>query len=350
MGLCINKQKVYPDDIKTILLPYSSNRELVIICDHEFRIIHCNRKTSSTLGYPNKELIGRFIWNILSETDKERYKEIFSITDVSIKKIIRIQTKDAKFLNALYKVEKYDKCYNIVLIPFDTPFNPHIPQMYSKYINVENSTAFNIESQEKCVCMRIGMLHENTLIQKFSSSKLLTHLQSILFLMNKDILREFSEYMYISIPEDLHFYISFNVKFKRLYKKFASLSYTVATRSVRDINNYFELKNIPISVSASLSIGTISYGVINNRSFQIFGPVKKHANDLFTFCDKNSIIMSEDLYELMQEENTHTQVHVDINELTNMSPFYRCKVDIEENEYKNMSTNKILMKFLNITA
>ena len=80
----------------------------------------------------------------------------------------------------------------------------------------------------------------------------------------------------------------------------------------------------------------------------ICGPVKEEVDNLFRHVATDSIILSEDLYTLLQEDNTHTELDIDISELADMSPFIRCKVKKESMEYVNISAKGVLMKFLNL--
>jgi hypothetical protein len=118
--------------------------------------------------------------------------------------------------------------------------------------------------------------------------------------------------------------------------------------SIRQINEFLSFKQIALRMSASIAIGSLNYGLLNYQYFHICGDVKDEVDELFEYVDEDSIILSESIHELILEENTHTHLEVDVNELTKMSPFIRCKISMEMAEYENLSANKILMKFLNI--
>ena len=59
-------------------------------------------------------------------------------------------------------------------------------------------------------------------------------------------------------------YILLNTDFLKDYRKFASLSYTIATKLCREINDFLFLKSIKLRVSCSIATGELSYGILNN--------------------------------------------------------------------------------------
>ena len=122
----------------------------------------------------------------------------------------------------------------------------------------------------------------------------------------KDIVAEHQSYVYLSIPETFHMYLLIHTDFVKHYRKYASLSYTIAIDAVRQINEFLSLKQTSVRISCSIAIGSLNYGVFNNQYFHICGIVKDEVDELFKYTDKDSVIVSESLHEILLEENTHT--------------------------------------------
>lgn len=375
MGICNSgNYRVYPERYveenkqNSMIFSYQDKIALLMTCDKDFQIVNVNYNVLSSLNYTKQEIIGNYIWSIMPFEDRKHHTPIFlsgkdnhKVIPVSILqeklealnskiRIARVIRKDKTFINAFINVKYSDshKEYYIRMVPLDITMNPHIPYQMNKYLN--NNSKCVIETQNDVLCMKIGFVDEQKSIKIATSGDILTHLQTIYFLLNKDVFAEFYDYMYVQIPENLGIYILFNLKFMRQYSKFASMAYNIAVKSIKIINNYFKLKDIKLRISCALSYGNLSYGVLNNRSFQSFGFTKTICDSLLCKTTEDSFIMCEDTYELITEENTLTQLNVDLKESANMSDFIRCNIQYENNNSgeNNLSANNVLMKFLRL--
>jgi hypothetical protein len=63
------------------------------------------------------------------------------------------------------------------------------------------------------------------MIKKLSGNDVLLKLQTIYFLLIKELLSEYAEYIYLCDPIDLSIYILFNMKFMKKYNNYATLAY-----------------------------------------------------------------------------------------------------------------------------
>ena len=346
MGICSSKSVVYPENqINTTDFSYNTNDEYVIKCDKEYRIIFTNTKLCSTLGYEQKALISNYIWKLFTEQDIQNYKKIIqSGLKGMTPTILTLVRKNSTHINVLYFVRQVNDIYIIKCIDLKTTINPHIPYEFQSYMYSKYSNQFITNSNSDVICIRLGMIHINNI----NMMDIQTYLQSIRFLLLKDVLYEHKNYIYVSLPETFHMYIVLQTTFVKQYRKAVSLSYTIAMDSVNKINDFLSLKGVTLRISCSIAQGNLTYGLLNNQYFHICGQVKDEADDLFKYVNDSSIILSETIHESLLSENTHTSMHIDINDLSNMRPFIRCMIDKEFAEHKKLTANQLLMKFLNM--
>ncbi len=301
----------------------------IINCDDEQNIISCNQNTLILLNYSLNDLIGKHITILMSSLLTLVHKKMFKmIKERDNNQIDKLKPKIRNHKNNLRHFYIYDSLQHPILCSVDVKINkdltttvilekieqylsPLVPQKYLKFINSDSS--FNIDEYNNVICIMMDIANSTEICNQLTPSGIALIYHNIYKIASIDISTLYYPYAYIHETCGDSLFIIVNAEY---IKKFDILAATIALKIASEIqekiDKYLEsYTNFNLYLRCGISMGNIAGGVIDGKTFRVFGSTVHLANRLENKCEKSEFLIDTNMKKKIEKEiNIHSNQYL----------------------------------------
>lgn len=306
-----------------------------IECDAQFNIIQYEKNLDTILSYDNNELIGKPITVLMSPFIAslhiqwfERLKNIkcpFQMEIVS-KKLKRTMTNIStriaifnKYDDPIFCNLSVDINFNKVLVQLFIPNEIYktpilldtIPIEYQAYIGQNKIIT---HSYENIVCVMLDLANSTEYAFKNGENEIAV-LLTIFYQKTFKLICKYHPYIYIhEICGDAIFIVA-NAPFMttHIIKSIHYITLFVLAVIQKDIDDVLMTKTTNMFTRVGISFGNVSAGIIDSRSFRLFGSSVHLCQRMESLCAQKHIAFTESFYKnlinLDSELKTYIKTH-----------------------------------------
>ena len=319
---------------------------IMINCDNEQKIKSCNN--AYLLEYDNNEIVGKHINILFTQNLREKHKHVFEniqtqcneyICDLENKMkklrdyIILTKTNKTLYCTISLNIHNNGSC-DVYMKLIKTMNSPLVPKQYLEYIN--SKPEFHVDDYNDVICVMMDLANSTSYTNLVDEKELARVYYNIYKKATNSIIMHSHPYAYIHETCGDSIFILVNSPFSDLKKeKCATIALNTASHVVQDINTYlFELNDM-LYIRCGISMGKISAGVIDGKTFRVFGKSVNLASRLESVCPKNKICFDEIFYDKLK-----TEIHeIDLSKKYDTLKGFGCKT------YYEIDTHFLRSKF-----
>lgn len=315
-------------------------KEFVLCCNFNNKIIDCDETACYELRYTRKELLDKQLEDLMSPyVAKLHHRMIRHMKSVSIEdlKIIATRLKDRMSLATRYVIYDSNRkpilCSISVNIDVETLYNSvkisltdtkcsmptvedAIPQLQLKYIGCKHERA-HIGDFDNVTCVMMDLADSTQFVTKHSGKTMASVLSKV-YDITTNIVLEFHPFVYVhEITGDSMFLVidaPFMVK-GASSKHSSVLTMTIVSHIQKEIDDMLEKEyNGEMYIRVGISRGSLSAGVIDGRTFRLFGLTVHMAQRMEALCPRGHVTTTAEFYESLASQLKNGG----LNELSNI--------------------------------
>lgn len=301
-------------------LKNSKIEKAIINCDNQQNIVNCNNFTYILLNYSQNDLIGKHITILMSPLLSLIHKKMFKMINSREKnEINKIKPKIRNHKNNLRHFYIYDSLQIPILCSVDVHINndlttivilekieqylsPLIPQKYLKFINSQPS--FNIDNYDNVVCILMDIANSTEICNKLSPSGIALIYHNIYKIACLEVNTSYYPYAYIHETCGDSLFIVVNAEYiKKIDYLAATITLQIVSEIQEKIDNYLSTySNFDLYIRCGVTIGSVAAGIIDGKTFRIFGSTVHMASRLESKCKKGQIMLDNKFKEKIEKE------------------------------------------------
>tara|TARA_B110000285_G_scaffold192203_1_gene220435 strand:- start:276 stop:1325 length:1050 start_codon:yes stop_codon:yes gene_type:complete len=282
------------------------NEPAMVILDLDFRIVHCTTEFTRLTGHKLEDLKNKCVSRLMTYFVKITHEKLFSRlrnsnkseTFVALDKEIEIMRK-MRFVNIISAHDTVIKCnlnfsydYTGIYIKFKKVTNIHSPHIIDKtqLALMNDEPRFSVSEYPDYVSILFDVCNSTELVKQMNSTDIAKLYHDLIKLVSDKINKKYTPYARIheTCGDSIYIYI------KPCESQF-SMAILLAIEASRLMNRI--LDKYDTHVRCGITIGTLSGGVIDGRTFRMFGESINLAQRLEGLCNKNEINISDDIFE-----------------------------------------------------
>ena len=280
--------------------------ECTLVCDTNFRITRCDQKASDVFMCPSDEwLIGKPILNFMTPLVANRHRCIFShifprdksfIQDVkhSMSNASRVVMYNASMMPMMCSVGiDIQKDHVKVKITRQSSFPTladTIPDNYKKFIN-ESPGKQHLEECERLTCVIMDLSGSTEYVVKHGGKKMANILAKV-YQISANCVLELYPFVYVHELIGDSVFLVVNAPFMIKYT-YANAS-EIAIQVSKEIQCQTDilLNDTHMFLRVGIASGPVTAGVVDGRTFRLFGPTVHLAQRLESVCPRGKIAMN----------------------------------------------------------
>jgi len=278
----------------------------IIKSSKQFTILSIQDPTN-LLEYDDDEIMGESITILMTDIVKKMHIPIFEKIKkqniLEIKRKIKVVMDNIRTMQIVTKTGLIKECYVDIelnsnftsvctLREVKTKNDSTCPRQYLQYINGKNE--YHIDTFQNVVCVLMDVGNSTEFSIKRSSEEVSLLYFNIMKILDK-ILKHFLPYIYIHETTGDAIFILINTPFVRRHQHPCRLAMEFCKLAITDIHIFLK-KYKTLYMRCGISYGEISAGVIDGRSFRVFGSIVNKASRLESICKKDYIEVEEHIY------------------------------------------------------
>lgn len=304
---CTKYSKISPLDVKQM-------QQFVICCDAQFNITSISKDMCHLLSYTTQDsIIGQPITILMHDISKCKHLQYFkSIKLMDMADRVKLQQKLRQNMSKciqhvildknrkpiicnLYLDLDIETCKSrlVVYVPKVTSrkFSHHIPIEFIQHINGKPS--MNVQNYNQVICIMMDVAGSTTYAVNYGSTAMATMLHGVYQYTYNIIMSHFLPYVYIHETVGDSIFLIINADFMpKIPNDCASIALRAVTLIQRKLNWWLMLQNSEMHLRVGISFGQVTAGVVDGRTFRVFGPVVHLAQRIESQCDRNYICLS----------------------------------------------------------
>lgn len=295
---------------------------MTIECDNKFNIIKCNQNTVKYTEYIMHDLIRKPITILMPDIVKGIHERIFesmkTMGSTEIRKIgkkLRTSMKNIRYVNIKTKSNHIIHCIIDVILkenrhcvvnitPIKWISNPLVPVQFLPYIT--NKPSLNLETSNDIICIMMDMAN-STEYGRTKSSYLVGELYHNVYKEIDEIITDiYYPYVYVHETCGDSFVIILNMPFMRCHPQSYELSVNICIDILKKVNRSLLGEKSPsLYLRCGIAVGELSYGVIDGKTFRVFGNTINLASRLESMCEYNHINLSKEIYSKIRSKASY---------------------------------------------
>ncbi len=335
--------------------------EVVIECDENQYIVSCNEYGYELLGYEREDLVGKHITILMSRLVDMIHRKIFEmIKSKNWEQIAKLSAKIRSHKNNLRHFYVYDSQQNPILCSVDIHImenlhtivklskmeqylSPLVPQKYLQYL--DSQPTFHVDKYENVVCIMMDIANSTEICAEIDACEIANIYHNIYKIASTYVNTHYYPYAYIHETCGDSLFIVVNAEY---IKKFDLLCATIALHISYElqeqIDRYLEKYEFyDLYIRCGVVLGDVCGGIIDGKTFRLFGSAVHMASRLESKCKRRMIMMNENLvnkvYQEMGEWNKITSEEMYLKGFGVSCVFQIRREDVKE---KLQNMNKII--------
>lgn len=243
-------------------------------------------------------------------------------------------------------LDNYESIITIKLI--DNINSPLVPKKYLQFIN--NKPEFHVDKYQNCICIMCDMANSTEYACGNDSIRVARIYHDIYNIALHIIMKEYYPYTYIHETCGDNFFILINTEFMCKCEYFAAtIALNLCKSLIPRVNEYLARISDTLYLRCGIAMGDISAGVIDGKTFRVFGDTVHLASRLENISGKNKISFNDKFHEKVMEEMELEDVEQSYKNLKGfgLTLYYQvncnftsfCKVSKEHSRYKLFCNN-----------
>ena len=305
---------------------------IVISCDSTQHIVYINDFGANYLKYEKKDIIGKHISILMTNFMKTIHENVFKQYPLET---IRQRVKHARneyrefvVLNALNETvtcdvqvemnENFNAIVYIIPNEFRHMNSPQVPKSYLKYITLKPE--LHIDTFDDIICIMMDISNSTVFGENNAPNKIAELYFNVYKIANKIIKNHLYPYAYIHETCGDSIFVIANSPFVKVIKKFKIdffilLSIKTMLDLVNEINNYLETIDSMLFIRCGITMGTISGGVIDGKTFRVFGSTVNKASRLESCCKKNHVTIDNSIKKYIDKYTSLLSTFIETEEI-----------------------------------
>jgi len=287
----------------------------VIHCDNQQNIIECNDNTYLLLNYSRDDLKGKHITILMSPLLALVHKKMFKM----LQNMNNLKYKIRNHKNNLRHFYIFDSIHNPILCSVDVQIHndfstiitlekieqylsPLVPKKYLQYINSEPS--LHIDEYTGVVCIMMDIANSTEICNIITPSGIALIYHNIYKIAFNEVNTSYYPYAHIHETCGDSLFIVVNPEYiKKLDSLAATITLQIVSEIQEKIDNYLSsYTNFNLYIRCGISYGLVAGGVVDGKTFRIFGSTVHLSSRLESKCKKEMIMMDENFINKMKTE------------------------------------------------
>ena len=291
----------------------NTNDSITIHCDKNQIIKRIHK--SSILGFNDKELLGSHISVLIPKQLKQThstyvtnmkenlkdfkyYKNKLKRKNDNFNNIVHINTKFGQNLDFNIKVDLNKDCSSkCTLTLVDTNLHidtPQVPLDFMKYVN--DRPSFHVKSYEDVICVMMDICNSTSFGLNRSSQDIASTYYNLIKLVYEMVTMFYHPFVIVHETVGDSIFLLLNIKsITLIHDNIHSFAINMSIELTKVINCFLSKQDDNMYIRCGISSGEVSGGVIDGKTFRVFGNCVNKASRLESTCNKNEIIIDNSI-------------------------------------------------------
>jgi len=290
-----------------------------IKCDSDFNIVSSDANALMLLKYNEGDLWGNPVTSIMTPLVAKIHMKMFKFLKQASASQIQQAAKGLKYdmancrdfvlLNSNkdpvvvgVSIELAADCTSTInLYSVSSTLLHTVPRGYEAFIN--QAPGMHVNDYSDVICIMIDISGSTEYATSVQPQDMATLMHDVYMAVNNIILREVFPYAYIHEICGDSLLLVVNAGFMvRCSGKASMIALQAATQSQRHLNNMLKRYSENLHARVGVSVGDVTAGVIDGRSFRIFGRMVHLSQRLESICPKGGIACSLPFLAMLEEQ------------------------------------------------
>mmetsp|Transcript_16535 Transcript_16535/g.35934 ORF Transcript_16535/g.35934 Transcript_16535/m.35934 type:complete len:452 (+) Transcript_16535:111-1466(+) len=294
-----------------------------IVCDEDFRIRRCDEGALALLGYSGADIEGSCVTRLMSPLVGRVHRRIFRrVRDATPAQLERVASKLSYSMSncrdfalidrggepvvcGLSVFLREDRTSTVLLLRVDTKLLHTVPRGFEQYIN--ERPGLHVRDYEGVICVMMDIAGSTDYSRRTSAMGMAKLMHGIYEAVNHAVLCEIFPYAYIHEICGDSLLLIVNAGFMVSHPEEASLiAMHAAATTQMQLDSKLAEYDSGMYARTGVSLGNVTAGVIDGRSFRVFGESVHLSQRLESVCPRGGIACADNFLDLLARQQDLT--------------------------------------------